>query len=276
MDNIVIPASMTLENYTSKKKYKWKSDLEKESNYISKNKRATVRFTCKNFADRLNKLEQSDRKVSLNFVDSNLLIIRRDSNGSVCLQGYTGEHPVVQVCANKAILNTLKEKFGDKTKTIPINISFNLRDWADLEISPEDFLIDVEKHPKSLMKKALDKGFRLNKISRGRMYDLQLINSKNKELIIAISSHTAKNENRSREKRIQKILMDISKMMVYIYEKKDVIPVIISEPIENENSWSYTTKGYLDFYKDKLGFKFITTDFKKGWEDDIITELLKV
>ena len=70
--------------------------------------------------------------------------------------------------------------------------------------------------------------------------------------------------------------MDISKMMVYIYENKEAIPIIITEPIESKKSWSYTTKNYLNFYKDKFGFRFITTDFKKGWEDNIIKELLKI
>ncbi len=65
-------------------------------------------------------------------------------------------------------------------------------------------------------------------------------------------------------------------MMVYVYSRKEVIPVIITESIESESSWSYTTKNYLDFYKNIFGFKFITTDFKKGWEDNILKELIKI
>jgi len=276
MDNIVIPASMTLENCKLNRKYKWKSDLNKISTYNVQSKRAIIRFTCKNFAYRLSKLDKQKRRVSLVFTGKNSLLIKRDKNGSVSLQGHTGKHPVIQVCGNRALTEDLKKEFTNKTRTIPLEIVFNLNEWKDLNISPEDFIIEVEKHSKSLMRKAIDSGFNIERVSRGRMYDLQLITPNKKEIIIAISSHVAKNENRSKEKRIQKILMDISKMMVYVYGKKEVIPVIITESIESEKSWSYTTKKYLDFYRDKFRFRYLTTDFKKGWEDNVIKELLKI
>ena len=70
--------------------------------------------------------------------------------------------------------------------------------------------------------------------------------------------------------------MDISKMLPYLDQNKNTLPVVITRPIEFENSWSFTTQKYLDFYRDKFGFKFLTTEFKNGWEDNIIKELLKL
>lgn len=276
MDIITVPASITLESSNLNRKYKWKSDSKKESVYHIKCKRALLRFTCKNFAYKLSKLDKQKRKVSLNFVDSDNLIIKRDKNGRVSLQGHIGNHPVVQISANKFLPKELKEAYGEKTKTVPINIKFNLNEWQDLSIVPGDFIIEIEQQPKALMKEALNCGFSVDKVARGRMYDLQLITPRNKEIVIAISSHVAKNENRSREKRIQKILMDISKMFVYVYDHPKTIPVIISRPIESDTSWSYTTRKYIQFYKEKFGFILLTTDFKKGWEQNIIKELLKI
>ncbi|MEK6927584.1 MAG: hypothetical protein AABX11_04065 [Nanoarchaeota archaeon] len=188
MDKIVIPASMTLESCILNKKYSWKSEMNKISNYKVPSKRAIIRFTCKNFAENLSKVDKQKRTVSLKFIDKNSLIVTRNREGSVCLQGHTGKHPVIQVCGNKALTLEHKAEYQDKTITLPIEITFSLDEWKDLNISPEDFIIEVEKHPKSLMKKAIDCGFNIEKISRGRMYDLQLITPSKKELIIAISS----------------------------------------------------------------------------------------
>ena len=60
-----------------------------------------------------------------------------------------------------------------------------------------------------------------------------------------------------------------------IYNKK-IYPIIISEPLEFKSSWSFTTDDYLNFYKDKFNFDFLTTDFKKGWEKDICIQLLEL
>jgi len=65
-------------------------------------------------------------------------------------------------------------------------------------------------------------------------------------------------------------------MLPHLDKNKDSIQVIISRPIKFENSWSFSSHKYLDFYKRKFGFKFITTEFKNDWEDNIIKELLKV
>ncbi len=108
---------------------------------------------------------------------------------------------------------------------------------------------------------------------KGRAYDLELIGPRKTKFIIAISSHLAKNKSRSKEKRKQKILMDIAKMLSKSY-KCDTLPVIISQPLEFKGSWSYTTSSYLDFYKNNFNFQFLTTEFKKHWEEDIIVQLL--
>ena len=70
--------------------------------------------------------------------------------------------------------------------------------------------------------------------------------------------------------------MDISKMLLYLDENKQTVPVIITRPISFKNSWSFTTTRYLDFYRRKFGFRFITTEFKNGWEEDIIKELNEI
>ena len=56
MDNLTIPASMTLEKGISTKRYKWKSK-NKESIYKKKCRRAFIRFICKNLAHQISKLE---------------------------------------------------------------------------------------------------------------------------------------------------------------------------------------------------------------------------
>ena len=156
-----------------------------------------------------------------------------------------------------------------------MNIELNLEEWPDIGLAPWDFLIEVEKESKLLMKKALDKDFKVIKASKGRSYDLSLIHPNGNELIIAISSHTAKTKSRSKEKTIQKILMDISKMLPHLTDQKK-IPIVITKPIKFGGSWSFTSNQYLDYYKKKFGFKFLTTEFKKDWEDIIIDELLKI
>jgi len=40
--------------------------------------------------------------------------------------------------------------------------------------------------------------------------------------------------------------------------------------------WSLTTDNYLNFYKEKFNFNFLTTEFKKGWERDICNQLLEI
>lgn len=278
MGNIIIPASITLEKGFSNRKYKWKSKI-KESTYTSSTRRAALRFTCKKFAEKVCKLNLEDRQILINFLDNNNISIKRIKDRGSSMQAYSGVHPYIQIVINKILPDKMwkyLEKNNKRVLTFPIKVHFNLIEWEDVDLSPEDFIIEIEKESKSLMKTALKKGFKINEISKGRTYDLGLIRSDKKEIIIAISSHIAKTKSRGKEKTIQKILMDIAKMLPYLYENNNSIPVIITRPIDFENSWSFTTQKYLDFYKNKFGFKFLTTEFKNGWEDSIIKELLKI
>ena len=278
MDKITIPASMTLEKGISIKKYKWKSK-NKESIYKKKCRRAFIRFMCKNLAQQISKLEMDKRQIIINFFDNENVEIKRTKNKSTSIQGYSGLHPYIQFIVNKALpkeLWEIFEKSNKKTLTFPINLKINLSEWKQLKIFAEDFLLEVEKEGKILMRKAIRKGFKVNLLSKGREYDVGLKSPKNKDFIIGISSHTAKTKSRSKDKIVQKILLDISKMLPYLEKNKKTIPIIISKPIHFENSWSITTNKYLGFYKKKFGFRFLTTEFKKDWEDIIIGELLKI
>ena len=279
MDNIIISASMTLEKSISTKRYKWKSDKKKESLYKIPYRRAFVRFSCKNFAQGLNNIKKEKRQILIKFLGDSEILITRVKNRGISLQGYVGKHPYVQMIINRILPPSIKEIFENsdkKTLTLPINVNLNLGDWKDIGLSPEDFLLEVEKDAKVLMKKAIKKNFKINLISKGRAYDLGLINPNKKEMIIAISSHVAKNKSRSKEKTIQKILMDISKMLPYLDKNKEVVPIIVTRPLKFENSWSFSSHKYLDYYKRKFGFVFLTTEFKNNWEDSIIRELLKI
>jgi hypothetical protein len=278
MDKINIPASITLERGFSTQRYKWKSE-NKISNYRRPCKRATIRFSCRNFADRLANLEKKNRQICITFKDYHHALIQRINKKGISIQGYSGKHPYVQLIVNQCLPGQLWDKLNNiknKSITFPVTVELSLNEWKNIKLSPSDFLLEIEKESRILMKKALNKGFHLSKISKGREYDLGLINSKGKEIIIAISSHVAKNKSRSKEKTIQKILMDISKMLPYLDQNRETIPIVITRPIKFENSWSYTTQKYLDFYSKKFGFRFMTTEFKNRWEDDIIRELLKL
>ena len=279
MDKIIIPASITLEKCVATRRYKWKSDSKKISTYKRPYKRAAIRFTCKNLSERINKTKIEKRQISIDFISNSLAKIKRVNKKGISIQGYSGKHPHIQIVINKVLPKKMWKLFEEshkKTLTIPLNIEINLKEWREFRLTPDDFLLEIEKESKSLMRKALKKGFKIIFASKGRFFDLQLINQHKKEIIIAISSHIAKTKSRSKEKTIQKILMDISKMLPYLSKNKGVIPIIITRPIEFEKSWSFTTKEYLEFYKKKFGFIFLTTEFKKNWEDKIIRELLKI
>lgn len=278
MDNIIIPASITLERGIYAKKYKWKSQ-RKESIYNTPTRRAAIRFTCKRFAEKICKLDLENRQILIKFLDDNNISIKRIEDKGSSMQAYSGIHPYIQIVINKILPDKMwkyLEENNKNTFTFPIKVHFNITEWKDVSLSPEDFIIEIEKESKSLMKSALRNGFKISEVSKGRMYDLGLIRYDKKEIIIAISSHVAKTKSRSKEKTIQKILMDIAKMLPYLNENKNSIPVIITRPIDFENSWSFTTQKYLDFYKNKFGFNFLTTEFKNKWEDNIIGELQKI
>ncbi|MCX6742263.1 MAG: hypothetical protein NTX24_03765 [Candidatus Pacearchaeota archaeon] len=277
MDKIRIPASITLERGFSTQRYAWKSE-NRVTDYKRPCKRATIRFTCRTFANKISNTKKENRQISMRFEDDFKVVVHRIVKKGISLQGYSGKHPYIQIVANGCLPRVLWKKLDNSSNnsiTFPVILELSLNDWKDLHLSPSDFLLIVEKESKILMEEALNRGFQVEKVSKGREYDLGLISPSKKELIIAISSHVAKSKSRSKEKTIQKILMDISKMLPYLDGNKKSIPIVITRPIEFQKSWSHTTQKYLDFYKKKFGFKFITTEFKNGWEDDIIKELLK-
>lgn len=277
---VTIPASITIEHGHSTQKYKWKSK-DKTSVYRRKCKRAFVRITGSNFVNKLSKKDISKKQVNVKFYKKNkewFLEINRTKEKGITLQTYLGSHPYLQLILNKSLPKEIwdEHKFSSKkTYTRSINVVINLDNWGDLEIKPYDFLLDVEKISKDLMKEALSHNFKIDFIPKGRAYDLELIGPKGNKFIFAISSYVAKTESRSKEHRKQKILMDISKILPILHTKK-VIPVIISQPLEFKNSWSFTTDNYLNFYKDKFNFIFLTTEFKKGWEHQICKRILEL
>ncbi len=276
MDKIIIPASITFETSLLNRKYSWKSNPGKETVYKIISKRAFVRFSCKNLACKLNRLKSEKRRIDVQFIGNKKIIVNRAEKGKFSIQGYGGKHPYVQFVVNSALPNSLRKNFEVKSDSYPVEVFISLDEWSEFGLSPADFLIEVERDAKSLLTAALKKGFSVNKVSKGREFDINITNRGGKEMIIALSSHIASSKSRSKEKTIQKILMDISKMLPYLDKNKGVVPVIITRPIEFEGSWSFTTQKYLEFYRDKFGFLFLTTEFKKGWEDEIIKELSKL
>ncbi len=280
MDMVLVSASITIENGVSTQRYKWKSK-NKVSVYRKLNKRAFVRITGAKFVSRLNSRNSMAKQININFCrDKNewILKINRSKNKGSTLQTCVGTHPYLQLVLNKHLPKEIwreHELSGKRTYTRPINVEFDLDEWKDLKIGPSVFLVEVEKLPKTLLDHSLKNGFKIDFVPKGRSYDLELIGPEGNKFILAISSHVAKNQSRSKEKRKQKILMDISKMLPVIYNQK-VYPIIISEPLEYEGSWSFTTDFYLNFYKERFGFKFLTTDFKKDWEENICNQLLEL
>ena len=156
----------------------------------------------------------------------------------------------------------IKEKKTCSTKRIIVRLV--LSEWADFDLKPWDFLYHTEIYAKELMRYALQKGFEVSFVPKGREFDLQLI-SKGRKLIIAILSHVAKTDSRSKQHRVSKALLDIAKMLPSLYEDTSLIPVIVTQPFEFDGSWSFTTTKYLQFYEKQFGFHFIFTDFKKDW-----------
>ncbi len=280
MDVIYIPASITIENGISVQHYKWKSE-NKFSVYRRPTKRAFVRITSLNFVKNLVVKGKEKRKVRVSFFRKNktwVIKISRIKKEGLTLQPYLGSHPYLQLVLNKSLPKVLwdeHESSGKKTHTIPVKVGFELDEWNDIGLNPQDFLPQVEKMPKRLMEESLKWGFKVDYIPKGRSYDLELIGPNGRIFLLALSSHVAKNKSRSKEQRTRKILMDISKMLPAVYIRK-VCPVIVCEPLEFDGSWSFTTADYLGFYRDKFNFKFLTTDFKKGWEHKICKELLEL
>lgn len=276
---VVVPASITIEEGSHVNVHKWKNE-DKVSVYRGNSKRAVVRITGSRFVKELSKKKKEQRQVSINFnkVDGEWgLVVSRTREGCT-LQTYFSSHPYIQLVLNRHLSKEIWDEYkvnNKKTYSRRINVEFDLTEWGDIKLKPYDFIIKIERLSKQLMKEALRQRFVVDFVSKGRAYDLELVGPKNKRFIIAISSHVAKNESRSKEKRKQKILMDIAKMLTVLYTKK-AVPIVISEPLSFQGSWSFTTPDYLDFYKDAFNFRFLTTNFKKDWAVEICKQLLKI
>ena len=116
MDKLVVPASITMEKGISIKKYRWKSDDKKESTYKRPNRRAVIRFSSKNFANKMNKMKRGKRQISVEFLDKSNIRIRRMNSGGTTLQAYSGPHPYIQIVVNKVLPNELWKVFEESKK----------------------------------------------------------------------------------------------------------------------------------------------------------------
>ena len=274
---VLFKGSITIEKSRRKHLYRWKGS-QKISEYSLNARRAVLRITG---ADAVNKFSNFDKNffVSIDFFEKGgrfVVKLKRSCQGKK-LQSYFSSHPYLQVVLNKELPKYFWKDFelkGKKSWTFSINVDFDLDEWKDLNLKSWDFLPLVERDAKDLMKVALQAGFVVKFIPKGRFYDLELSTGK-ATFILGISSHVAKNQSRSKEKRKQKILQDIAKMLLEIH-KREVIPVILSRPIEFEGSWSYSTDSYLKFYENEFNFHFLETNFEKGWERKICKQLLEI
>ena len=257
-------ASITIEEGIVRQKYKWKSK-KKTSKYTSRSRRAVIRISNNELAKKLKEERKERKQVNCTFRKEEgqwVVKIERTKKGST-LQSYIGSHPYLQLVVNKNLPEEIWEihkKSRKKSITIPVQMEFNMIEWANLKIGPESFLLSVEKEAKTLLKSALKEGFKVNFVPKGREYDLELTGPKGKKFIIAISSHNSKEKSRNKENRKQKIMMDIAKILTVLKEK-NATPVIISESLNFKNSWSHTTDKYFNFYKEEHGFRFLTLNF---------------
>jgi len=280
---IEIPASITYEQNARIREYKWKTK-KKISRYFSKSKRIFLRISSMAFGTKPSKLPPDKRQVKLSFLKKSGWTVRlfriKEKNLTLQCYPYSSDnlHSYIQIVINKSIPRVLLKELqsralNKKCVTIPVKVKLDINEWKDVNLQPEDFLYHTEIHAKELLKFALKQGFKVNFVPKGREYDLKLIGPKGTEFIIAILSHKAKYETRSKQHRIQKTLLDIAKMIPTLFKDKFLIPVIISQPYEFKNSWSFTTKDYLDFYKNHFNFKFLHTNFGKNWPKQICQEL---
>ena len=268
--------SITIERGIAILKHRWKNE-NKVSIYKKNNIRAFLRISGCSLVNKIKNLDRNERRVEIVFEKKNnnwSLLLKRNKNGKV-LQIYTGKHSYLQLVLNKDLPEEFWlffEKALKKTMTKVVTIGISLKEWNDVDLRPEDFLPLVEKHAKDLLIVALNNKFKVDYVSKGKSYDLNLIGPKGQRFLLGISSHNAKSPSRSKEHRLRKILLDISKMLPEL-EEINAIPVMVVQSIKFDGSWSYTTDKYLDFYKKKFGFQILITDFCKNWEENICSQL---
>jgi len=287
---IRILSSITYSKYIINKKYKWKSK-NKITNYFVEEQRIVLRIHSAGLGNKVHGLTKDKRQVNVNFVRINKLNwmahIQRASVKNLTLTYHPttkkSPHAWTQVVINRVIPNELKKqlksKLGNKSKgsiTIPINTQIILDDWEDIGLKPWDFLYHTEIRAKELMRDALNLGFNVDYVPKGRNYDLQLITQNGTRFAIAILSHDAKSKSRSKQHRINKTLLDIAKMLPSLHTDTELIPVIISQPFDFDGSWSFTTSNYLNFYQRNFRFNFIFTEFRKDWTNIVCKKLKKI
>jgi len=279
MNLIEVPGSITLEKGVRVVKYK--KITKKISIYYVPYKRYFLRITSLNFAKNLHKKSNDEKQVQITFSNENgkwVVLFKRKFGKGVTLQSYTGKHPVLQVVLNKVLPKEFIKQYEDSKRdvlTLPVGVKLNLDEWKDLNLKLSDFLITVEKEAKTLLDYALKRKYRSTKFAKGRAYDLHLISKKGVEFFIAINSCGGRKKRRTKEIIKSKILVDIAKILPSLEGQKG-IPIIISKPFESKNSWSFTTSRYLEFYQTKYNFQFLNTNFKKGWEKEILNSLSKI
>ena len=284
---VTIPATITYSNYVKDRKRYWKTrNGIKSGVYKTKLKRIVLRIGSSSFATKLIRLDKSKRQIKLIFHKEKEWIatlnkVNQKNLTLQCYPYYKTIHPYVQIVANKSVPDKLMRYLeckieNKKCVSLPILVKIDLDEWKDTNLKPWDFLYHTEMHAKKLMEFALKNDFTIDFITKGREYDLQLIGPKGTKFIIAISSHDAKYETRSKQHRIQKTLTDIAKMIPSIYNATLLIPIIVTQPYEFDGSWSFTTDNYLKFYKNKYNFNFIETNFKNNWTSKICKKLLEL
>jgi len=283
---IKVPASITYNIHNRKMEYKWKSEKGRTSAYLQKQKKIMLRIASSGISTKPNELDKQNRQVDISFDKTNgrwNVRIKRVSKKSLTLQcvPYSKSvHAYIQIVLNRKIPNELKHYLENNIKTksftIPVTAEIDLGEWDDIDLKAWDFLYHTEIHAKELMQYALMRGFTVDYVPKGRNYDLQLIGPKGKRFIIAISSHNAKTNSRSKQHRVSKALLDIAKIIPILSENRDFIPVIITQPFDFEGSWSFTSDGYIDFYKNKFNINFIAVEFNSDWKDKTLNELIRI
>ncbi len=263
--------------------YRWRDGLN-ISKYKTVEKRVVLRIATGRFGKKASKLGVNDRQVDISFdkADGWILTMKRTKKGGVTLSAHIGnlKHIWLQAVLNRLVPSgvldelSLGSEFGSNTMQVKVNI--DLDEWGDIGLKPEDFLYHTEVLAKSLISHALERNFSVGYVPKGREYDLQLISPRRRKFAIAISSHNAKTESRSKQHRVQKALMDIAKMIPSLYSDNEIMPVIVIQPFNFAGSRDLTTGSYIKFYQDRFNFKFIFTDFKDGWEGRICSELEKI
>lgn len=203
--------------------------------------------------------------------------LSENGKNNICFHGDRA-YISIPITRSKILPEEIKEIIHDPhpniSKSFFMNVRINnLNQISDTGLRPWDFLNKQEIHAKLLMQEALNNGFSIEFIPKGWAYDLQLTSPRKSKLLISIFYYKTKNEKRNRAKRAQKLLGDISKLLPEIYNKEH-IPIMVSQEFMNNNS--RTILDYVNFYKNQFNFKFINTNFKKGWEREVLNKLLEI